>query len=280
MAGADALWSSPLTRALQTALVALEPLLQLPGRTLELKLNVREKKNFGGLDSIGRVCGDECYQRALAELRSMDEGEGGPTSADMGPLSSLSVDPVEVGEEWWVSDGAEDSKSLDERLNELLHQIEHAPAERIVIVGHSHYYRAFFKRFLHPAFFHRDAGLARTLQTKSVPNCCVLSCSLDFSFRPYPVMNVSEINFNPPTGAPGTKHAAKVPAPRCAAPLTAHGSGGSARSRAPIEQPTRASAQRPAGAHQAGVSSSGNNQMAAARNGMISFIKKMHTNKL
>ena len=197
MAEADALWASPLTRALQTALVALEPVLRQPSRKLEIKLNVREKKNFGGLDSIGRVCGAECYQRALSELRSLDDSDGGPSAVDVDALSSLTVDPAEVAEEWWVSEGAEDSKSLDDRLSELLHQIEHADAERIVIVGHSHYYRAFFKRFLHPAFFQRDAGLAKTLQTKSVPNCCVLSCELDFSLRPYPVRNVAEIHFNP-----------------------------------------------------------------------------------
>ena len=64
---AGAFWASPLTRAVQTAITALEPILSQPGNMLELKLNAREKKNFGGLDSIGRVCGNECYKRALGD---------------------------------------------------------------------------------------------------------------------------------------------------------------------------------------------------------------------
>ena len=60
---AGAFWASPLTRAVQTAITALQPILTQPGVTLELKLNAREKKNFGGLDSIGRVCGNQCLER-------------------------------------------------------------------------------------------------------------------------------------------------------------------------------------------------------------------------
>ena len=70
----------------------------------------------------GRVCGKECYQRALEELRSLDAADGGPSTAEVRALSGLHVDPCEVQEEWW-SGGAEDNKSLDERLNELLYQV-------------------------------------------------------------------------------------------------------------------------------------------------------------
>ena len=116
MAGAEAYWASPLTRALQTAIVGLSPILSQPGKTLELKLNAREKKNFGGLDSIGRVCGAQCYPRALAELRALDANDGGPTASELMDLSRLQVDPTEVEEEWW-NEGAEDSESLTSRLD-------------------------------------------------------------------------------------------------------------------------------------------------------------------
>lgn len=90
LANAGAMWASPLTRAVQTALVGLAPILRAEGATLQLKLNVREKKNFGGFDSIGRVCGAECYKRALSELRSLDASEGGPSMGDVSALSNLS----------------------------------------------------------------------------------------------------------------------------------------------------------------------------------------------
>ena len=38
---------------------------------LELKANAREKKNFGGRDTIGTVCGDECGARALGKLTQL-----------------------------------------------------------------------------------------------------------------------------------------------------------------------------------------------------------------
>ena len=86
MSKAGAFWASPLTRALQTALVALAPILGQPGKQLEIKMNAREKKNFGGLDTIGRVTGHACYQRALSELRGLDVDTGGPTPAEVSEL--------------------------------------------------------------------------------------------------------------------------------------------------------------------------------------------------
>ena len=82
----------------------------------------REKKNFGGLDSIGRVCGHECYKRALYELRSLDIADGGPSAVELSELTKLKVDPGEVEQEWW-NEGAEDSESLMSRLDELMHQV-------------------------------------------------------------------------------------------------------------------------------------------------------------
>ena len=161
----------------------MEPLLRGGRKTLELKLNVREKKNFGGFDSVGRVCGTKCYTRAVQELKALDPAEGGPTFAELAEVGKLKVDAIEVEEEWWT-EGAEDSESVTQRLNEFLHQVEHSPAKTIVVVGHSHFYRELFRRFLHPAFFQHDPQLARTLQTKSVPNCSVLCCDLDFTMRP------------------------------------------------------------------------------------------------
>eukprot|EP00316_Scyphosphaera_apsteinii_P020048 CAMPEP_0119331740 /NCGR_PEP_ID=MMETSP1333-20130426/81294_1 /TAXON_ID=418940 /ORGANISM="Scyphosphaera apsteinii, Strain RCC1455" /LENGTH=625 /DNA_ID=CAMNT_0007341413 /DNA_START=54 /DNA_END=1931 /DNA_ORIENTATION=+ len=189
---AEEFWASPLTRALQTALVALEPLLSATGNVLELKANVREKKNWGGLDSIGRVCADECRERAIAELSDLDATEGGPTAAELERLKQLGVDPLEVQEAWWC-DGVESESQLDARLLELMDQIRFADASSIVIVAHSHLFRAIFKRFLHPTVFHRSPELAQRLQSTSVPNGTVLDCELDFMCSPFLLKNVSEI---------------------------------------------------------------------------------------
>ena len=49
-------------------------------------------------------------------------------------------------------------------------QVRYSPAKSIVIVAHSHLFRAFFKRFLHPGFVHTAPAVAQRLQTTSVPN--------------------------------------------------------------------------------------------------------------
>jgi len=285
--------------------VALEPILTSTGGVLELKLNVREKKNFGGLDSIGRVCGNECYTRALAELRSLDASEGGPSEADMSRVSDLRVDPVEVMEEWW-SEGAEDSKSLGERMHELIYQLEHASADVIIVVGHSHYFRALFSRFLHPAFFARDPGLAKTLQTKSVPNCTVLDCDIDFSLRPYPIRHVNMITVAEDSAKPSKTGTSGLPkAPAQAQPSAARLAAGSGAARPAAGNLTPmmrgGSARRPDSAHMPPVPDirrtdpsgmrKANEPRASARQqaggGVMGFLQglqgpksKMNTNKL
>lgn len=200
MVAAEALWASPLTRALQTALVGLEPLLTRPGAVLQLRANVREKKNWGGLDSIGRVVGVQCRERAVAELSELDVTEGGPTPTEVKKLRQIQVDHTEAAEAWW-SEGVETEKEVDQRLGELLYQIQHSTASTIIVVAHSHLFRAIFKRFLHPTVFHRHAKLAQRLQTQSVPNGTVLDCEMAFNCPPFVLKNVRELTLGEAPGA-------------------------------------------------------------------------------
>ena len=66
------IWSSPLTRALQTCLIGLDPLLEQQqggDNRVFLKPCAREKHNVGGQDTTGQVFGDEIKTRALVEMR-------------------------------------------------------------------------------------------------------------------------------------------------------------------------------------------------------------------
>jgi hypothetical protein len=103
----------------------------------------------------------------------------------------------------------QDDFSLTSRLDELLHQAEHSAAETIVLVGHSHFFREVFRRFLHPTFHLTDPHLARTLQSKSIPNCTVLACEFDFAMRPYVIRHVNEIRFAPPPATRSNSDAAE-----------------------------------------------------------------------
>jgi hypothetical protein len=192
---AQAVWSSPLTRAIQTALVGLYPLLErstpVPGRSdaspaaavdepallaglqrlgstdstasalseasrlwmaaaggavmeaggrqIELKPNAREKKNMGGRDTQGLVVGADCARRALTELAKV-----APADEVRSLASGARLNCDEVDEAWWNM-SPEGKDEVQERMRELLHQIHYSEHDTIVIVGHSHFFRAMFQ---------------------------------------------------------------------------------------------------------------------------------------
>jgi broad specificity phosphatase PhoE len=209
---AQAIWSSPLTRAIQTAIVGLHPLLQksgtpspgraagsaneandtagggrvafgaanegrttgglerlgsaestasalseasrlwmaaaasgaaggveTAGRQIELKPNAREKKNMGGRDTQGLVVGADCARRALAKL-----AEVAPAEEVRSFASAANLNCDEVDEAWWNT-APEGKDKVQERMRELLHQIHYSEHDTIVIVGHSHFFRAMFQ---------------------------------------------------------------------------------------------------------------------------------------
>ena len=199
MFNAGALWASPLTRALQTAIVGLQPLLQADGAPpLELKANAREKKNFGGRDTIGTVCGDECGARALGKLTQLLGAE--EAAAELPALKSVALETTEVEEPWWVT-GVENKQQVSARVAEFIHQIEHSPHAAIVVVGHSHFFRSTFQRYLHPDVARRAAELDAKLREEVLPNCGVACCQFDFTRGPRMITDVRVLIAMPsPTG--------------------------------------------------------------------------------
>lgn len=66
--GADALFVSPLTRAIQTALLVLADHPTLKEKGLTLLRNLREIKKLGGFDTVGKAFGEEVAVRVQAEM--------------------------------------------------------------------------------------------------------------------------------------------------------------------------------------------------------------------
>jgi len=226
--GAQAVWASPLTRAIQTAVVAMRPLLEKgdgpppelmlfgadsssarlssdrssdggavaaaaaagsssgsgdqAAMELELKTNAREKKNVGGRDTQGLVVGAACAQRARQKL-----AEVAPGAERFGDGIKFNFD--EVSEPWWNT-SAEARDEVRGRLLELLYQIQFSRHDTIVIVGHSHFFRSMFQRFLHADVGHRSTELASRLCKDVLPNCGVACCQLDFSRGPRMITDV------------------------------------------------------------------------------------------
>lgn len=71
----QAVWSSPLTRALQTAIVGLAPIFLPHGccatlRPLTLRANAREHQKLGAFDCLGVSTGEACVGRAMERLQA------------------------------------------------------------------------------------------------------------------------------------------------------------------------------------------------------------------
>ena len=151
---AQHVFSSPLTRALQTCTIGLRghPLFsaEAPAApSLRLLASAREVKTLVGLDTIGVAHG---LDGILARLRQMTE--------PLLPLAELvpacHVDAYQCSDRWWY-EGKEGKADMLERyksfLNTLLYfpSSEHAavdPFVPVIVVGHSLFFRDFCKAYL------------------------------------------------------------------------------------------------------------------------------------
>ena len=69
---------------------------------------------------------------------------------------------------------------MAERLATLLRQVQYAPDEVVVLVGHSHWFREFLRAYLGDAVAARDAAFASELTSKKLSNAGVARVDLDF----------------------------------------------------------------------------------------------------
>mmetsp|Transcript_6825 Transcript_6825/g.15324 ORF Transcript_6825/g.15324 Transcript_6825/m.15324 type:complete len:230 (+) Transcript_6825:666-1355(+) len=120
MAGAELIMCSPLTRALQTCLIGLQPIL-VPadgiGRGVLLNPNLREKRNFGGKDSSGKWVGDKLQEGVHSALRMLYADS--PSTAEA--LIGVPLDLKNVQDKWWLG-SAESEHHVVDRITETMSQ--------------------------------------------------------------------------------------------------------------------------------------------------------------
>ena len=186
---ASFLASSPLTRALQTALLALQghPSMRASasGGGLTLLRCAREVKGVGSLDSIGRVFGPDCLVRAqkllLEELPEVLFGD-----AVAAACSTATVLPGDAACEWWTgADDVDTEADVSERLSEVLASLQHASGTSAVLVGHSLLFRELIRRLERAShgpglFGSEQAELCARLCDGKLANCGVLGLQLEF----------------------------------------------------------------------------------------------------
>jgi len=176
----DVVYSSPLTRAIQTSVIALGPTLTCPGRERDMVLmaSSREKLNFGGFDTWSTKKGADIVLGARTELQALYEGE--ECCEALKAFNLLGFDAQEVADNWWCEGMAETPAQLDARLQEFMSQLLYSPHRSIVVVGHSHFFRSVFKTFLSQEFKEGpEAKLAKEFAGKKMDNCGVARLELD-----------------------------------------------------------------------------------------------------
>jgi len=175
LCAAQVVLSSPLTRAVQTCLISLAPLLRHLHLPVYLAPNAREQLNPGGADSAGIAIGGEQVRARVTT--SLNELVGAATSAE---VMTTALNDLEVQCCWW-SLVPESNDAVRQRVEELLCQIRYLPQERMVLVGHSHLFRSLFSAQLQPQFAEREPTLAANLCALKLSNCGVACLDLDLS---------------------------------------------------------------------------------------------------
>jgi broad specificity phosphatase PhoE len=131
LAEVEAVWTSPLCRAVQTALLGLAPVLSQDGvkhaPPLVLKPLLREKKNFGGLDTIGARRGLACVGRALGAF-----GQAASAS-ELSAMRGVALEAGEAERKWWTST-VESRRAVRLRIRQLLAELEASDARSIALV--------------------------------------------------------------------------------------------------------------------------------------------------
>jgi len=175
MLNAEAIFMSPLTRAVQTGLLGLEPVLKKIHRC-RMMTSARERRNLGGLDTEGSEVGEAIMNRAISEAQPLLDPKGHEILDKS--LNGLLVDISEVEVRWW--DGFQESKnSVDTRMQDFMSQLQNCEADNIIVVGHSHYFRELFKQRLHPAL--SSTPLGKDLAKLKLMNAGVAAVTMDFS---------------------------------------------------------------------------------------------------
>ncbi|KAK3235962.1 hypothetical protein CYMTET_53871 [Cymbomonas tetramitiformis] len=175
---AGAIFASPLTRAVETALLGLKGHPTLSQQGLTLLRNLREVKNVGGQDTVGKEIGDGIKVRVKKELESV-LGEG-PQVDDC--LAYLDVN--DCTSEWWSNaTDVEVGPAVKDRLNDVTSFLKFQNSPSIILVGHSLYFREFVRAYLAPEFSQEDPEMAKKIWDNKLANAACLGLDMDFSAK-------------------------------------------------------------------------------------------------
>ncbi|KAJ1449088.1 hypothetical protein M885DRAFT_622841 [Pelagophyceae sp. CCMP2097] len=208
-----AVWASPLTRAVQTALVACDGLEALT-RGVSLHAECREIKGVGGFDCVGLECGGDAIRaRAADELAR--ELLAGRAAARNGVSSSAAAEAVseaaarmaaaqlaapplaerDAKGQWWTGT-AESAGEVSLRYGEFARALQFETLQTRhkspLVSGHSLFFRGLFERYLDDGWAAEHPNDAVALKTRKLVNAGAVSVRIDFDDFGEAPMAISE----------------------------------------------------------------------------------------
>jgi broad specificity phosphatase PhoE len=222
---AKGIYSSPLTRAIQTALLTCEghPAFQSSQRKLILLSSLREIKNFGSFDTVGRYSGDD-IPRHVHEMLQRDLTDEIKCHEVLKPF----IDSNDAQEQWWTALEIQETKAdVNLRMKELWNYLRYVTAEEdkdndkedmekkkeegndptnndfvIILVGHSHYFRQMMRQYLSPEYREKEPEWTTDLSQKKLDNAACLQITVVWKYPedslliPSPVIENAKLVFD------------------------------------------------------------------------------------
>jgi broad specificity phosphatase PhoE len=192
---ASRMYASPLSRAVQTAMLAFQnhPCLGERERGMALLCSAREVKNLGGFDTVGDATGEDIRKRAMEKLHEHLEG-----SEQLAQLENIKLDLEEVQTKWWTS-VMDTNETLERRVKELLCRVRYdaqlqqteetedrgatggTPCiQTAIVVAHSIIIKEIIRRCTQPGSPFAETELAAQLGAGKVTNGGVVALDLQF----------------------------------------------------------------------------------------------------
>eukprot|EP01034_Spumella_vulgaris_P021476 gene21476-27511_t len=174
---ADKIYSSPLTRAIQTAYVSMEGHHALEEDGLTLYSLIREVKRIGGLDTVGIEYGDAIKRRVRTELKAI-LGKA-RTDELMGSARAFHVNDAD--QPWWTAISSyENETQQQDRVREFLSFVRHCDAQLPIFVGHSLFFKAFYSKRISTVLLNNRPDTSANLKKFRLSNASLLAVTVSF----------------------------------------------------------------------------------------------------
>jgi len=151
---------------------------------LTLASRVREVKNIGGLDTVGKAIGDAVMPRVRAELADVvrPAGEDDEDAALLRWAQDVIVNVGDAASEWWTPGNTyESAAQVETRVQDWLDFVRYHEAETPIFVGHSLFYKAFYSKRMSAGFKAAKPELAAKLAKHKLGNAVLMYVEVDFS---------------------------------------------------------------------------------------------------